>query len=330
MNVWRNRLQTLASPSETAVELRGRQFSSMASQRAVLGAGLAILLLISAASIGLEVKSRADAAWVDRTLFMLPKLSDMRLLIRQAESAARGFALSNDPNFVTEFQVARDRVPAELNELIEASRDNPDQTQLLEGSRPLIERRLAVSTERFRLVDAGDRAGVAALNERKEGRTAMRLISANLDRLTAEEERLLAIRTADSQRTRLALLGVDLAGGVLILLLAGLLIRSHRRSSQELNSSLIASRAENETLEAAVAERTETLLAAHEELRHSASILQSTFNGMAEAVLVIDTKGTVVLSNAAAARMLRYQQGMTVHNLRAMSAVYGADGATPM
>ena len=132
MNVWRNRLRTLASPSETTIEPRGGELSSMASQRAVLGAGLAILLLISAASIGLEVKSRSDAASVDHTLVVLHKLSDMRLLLREAESAARGYVLSNDPNFATEFHAARDRVPAELTELIQASRDNPRQTQLLE------------------------------------------------------------------------------------------------------------------------------------------------------------------------------------------------------
>ena len=302
----------------------------MASQRAVLGTGLAILLCISAASIGLEVKSRSDAAWVDHTLVMLHKLSDMRLLIRQAESTARGFALSNDQNFVTEFQAARDRIPAEFNELIQASRDNPEQTRLLEETKPLIERRLAVSAERFRLQAAGDSAGIAALNARKEGRSAMATINVNFDRLTAVEERLLAIRSADSRRTRLVLLGIDLAGGLLILMLAGLLIRGVRRSSEELNTSLNASRAENETLEAAVAERTEHLLAAHEELRHSASVLQSTFNSMAEAVLVIDARGTVVLSNAAATRMLRYQQGMTVNDLREMSIVYAADGATPV
>ena len=330
MNVWQNRLRTLVSPSETAVGLRGQQLSRVASQRAVLGTGLAILLCISAASIGLEVKSRSDAAWVDRTLVMLHKLSDMRLLIRQAESTARGFALSKDPNFVTEFQAAGERIPAELTELIEASRDNPDETRLIEQSRPLIERRLAVSAERFRLEAAGDSAGIAALNARKEGRSAMRLINVNFDKLTADEERLLAIRTADSRRTRLVLLGIDLAGGLLILMLAGILIRGVRRSSHELKTSLNASRAENETLEAAVAERTEHLLAAHEELRHSASVLQSTFNSMAEAVLVIDAKGTVVLSNAAAARMLRYQQGMTVNHLREMSTVHGPDGTAPI
>jgi signal transduction histidine kinase/CHASE3 domain sensor protein/CheY-like chemotaxis protein len=323
-------LQTLASPSESAVEPRGRLRSSIASQRAVLGAGLAVLLCVSAASIGLDLKSRSDAAWVDHTLVMLHKLSDMRLLLRQAESAARGYALSADPNFVTEFQTARARIPAELTELIEESRDNPQQTRLLAESRPLIERRLAVSSERLRLENSGDSAGIAALNARKDGRSAMQMINVNFDRLTAEEERLLTIRTVASQRTRMVLLGIDLAGALLILLLAAILIRGVQRSSQELKTSLDASLAENESLEAAVAERTEHLLTAHEELRHSASILQGTFNSMAEAVLVIDPTGTVLLSNPTAARMLRYQPGMTVYNLRKMSTVFAADGVTPL
>ncbi len=85
------------------------------------------------------------------------------------------------------------------------------------------------------------------------------------------------------------MLAIDLAGAVLILMLAFILMREARRSNQKLETSLNASKAENVTLEAAVAERTEHLLAAHEEVRRSASVLQSTFNSMAEAVLVIDT-----------------------------------------
>jgi PAS domain S-box-containing protein len=302
----------------------------MAAQRVVLGTGLAILLLISAASIGLEVKSRSDAGWVDHTLVVLHKLSDVRLLIRHAESAARGFVLSNDPNFVREFQAAHERIPAEVAELIEATKDNPQQTRLLQESQPLIERRLAVSSERLRLKSTGDTAGITALNDRTEGRTAMAVVNANFDKLTAEEERLLTARSADSRRTRTVLLGVDLAGALLILLLAALLVRGVRRANQEMKTSLDATQAENQSLEAAVAERTEHLLAAHEELRHSASILQSTFNSMAEAVLVIDTKGTVLLSNAAAAKMLSYRPGMTVDHLRNLSHVFRADGTTPM
>ncbi|SDS31024.1 CHASE3 domain-containing protein [Bradyrhizobium canariense] len=302
----------------------------MPSQRVVLGTGLAILLVISAASIGLEVKSRSDAAWVDHTLGVLQKLSDLRLLIRSAESAARGFALSNDPNFIREYRESSNQIEPALADLIEETRDNPVQTQLLESNRQLIARRLAVSAELARLQAAGDSSGIAALTARAEGRSVMDTIGVNFDKLVAEEDKLLAIRTADSRRTRIVLLGIDLAGALLILMLAAILIQEVRRSSRKLETSLDASRAENESLEAAVAERTEHLLAAHEELRRSASVMQSTFNSMAEAVLVIDTTGAVVLSNAAAEQMLRYRTGMTIEQVRSTSVAYHADGTTPI
>ena len=44
------------------------------SQRVILGAGLAILLVITAASIGLDVKSRSDAAWVNHTIDVQKKI----------------------------------------------------------------------------------------------------------------------------------------------------------------------------------------------------------------------------------------------------------------
>jgi PAS domain S-box-containing protein len=323
-------LQTLASPSETVAERKSGERPALASQRAVLGIGLAILLAISAGSVGLEVKSRSDAVWVDHSLGILKKLDDIQLLVSRAESSARGFVLTNDPDFVRIFQQSRDRIPPALDQLIAMTRDNPVQARLIEDSRALIARRLAIISERLRLQNAGDSAGVAALNARAEGRAAMRAIGINFDKVTAEQQRLLAVRSAESRRTRSVLLGIDLAGALLILVLAAFLIREVRRSSQQLKISLSASRAENETLEAAVAERTEHLLAAHEELRHSAAVLESTFNSMAEAVLVIDVKGAVVLSNAAAAKMLSYQEGMTVAHLRQKSTVYHHDGATPI
>jgi signal transduction histidine kinase len=201
---------------------------------------------------------------------------------------------------------------------------------LLKGSEPLIARRLAVSSELVRLQAAGDTAGIAALLTRAEGRAVMKTVGANFDKLAAEEESLLAVRSAESQFTRRVLLAINLAGVALILMLAVILIREARRARHKLENSLSATKAENESLEAAVAERTEHLLATHEELRRSASVLQSTFNSMAEGVLVIDTKGAVVLSNAAADQMLRYREGMTVNHLRKLSVVYQSDGSTPL
>jgi CHASE3 domain sensor protein len=259
-------LQTLATPSEFQNERPREKSPRVASQRFVLGTGLATLLAISAASIGLDVKSRSDAAWIDHTLGVLQKFSDLQLLICRAESASRGFVLSNAAVYVREFNESRDRIGPALAELIETTKDNPVQTRLLQESRELVGRRLEVSGEMIRLQTAGDSAAVAALNAGSEGRAIMGTIGANFDKLAADEQRLLAIRAADSRLTRVILLGIDLAGALLILLLAAILIRDVRRSSRTLQSSLSASKAVNESLEAAVAERTEHLLAAHEEL----------------------------------------------------------------
>jgi PAS domain S-box-containing protein len=301
----------------------------MPSQRIILGIGLAILLIIGAASIGLDLKSRSDNATVDRALGILAKLSDMRPQLRRAESAARAFALTGDQQFTKEYREASDAILRALAALIEAVKANPTETQLIEETKALVERQIAINGELIRLRTAGDGAAVAALVG-QEDRAAAAAIAGNLEKAVAEERRLLFARRAESETNGMFLLAIDLAGVALILVLATVLTLSTRRSRQELQDSLSATKATNEALEAAVAERTEHLVAAHDELRLSAAVLRSTFHSMAEAVLVIDPKGEILLSNPAAEKMLRYRPGMTVELLRSLSTVFHADGVTPL
>ena len=84
------------------------------------------------------------------------------------------------------------------------------------------------------------------------------------------------------------------------------------------------------SLEAAVAERTEHLLAAQEDMRLSTAVLKNTVQSMAEAVLVIDPRGEIVLSNPATERLLQYKPGMNVSDLRALNQTFDADGITPL
>src|SRR3954447_2820192 len=148
----------------------------MPSQRIILGSGLAILLLIGAASIGLDVKSRSDSASIEHTVLVLTKISDLRLLLRGAESAARGFALNGDANLLNEYRETGSRIASAFARLTEATKDNPGQTQLLQETETLVAQRLAVSSEVLRLQAAGDTAGLEALRARAEGRTAMAAI----------------------------------------------------------------------------------------------------------------------------------------------------------
>jgi signal transduction histidine kinase/CHASE3 domain sensor protein/ActR/RegA family two-component response regulator len=300
------------------------------SQRVILGAGLAVLLLITAASIGLDVKSRSDTAWVSHTVGVLKKISDLRALIRNAESAARGYEIYRSSSFNDEFQTAHGQIAPALAELKRGLRDNPDQIALLESTEPLVLRRIEVAAEAMRLRAGNDAAGIAALNGKAEGRGLMDTVMGNLDRLSAGEERLLSARSQDSRRTGIVLLGIDVAGALVILLLVLMVMRESQRTQVALTSSLHETQAAKEALEAAVAERTEHLVTAHDELRLSVNVLQSTFRSMAEAVLVIDAESTVLLSNPAAERMLLHRAGMSLGNLRALSDVFHGDGVTPL
>jgi PAS domain S-box-containing protein len=299
-------------------------------QNFIFGIGLAVLAIISAASIAFDVKSRSDAAWVNHSLEVSNKLTDTRLELRRAESAARGYVLTKDQYLVEEYRQSLVRITSIFVELKDAIKDNPGQSELLATSGPLVIRRFAITSEMISLYEAGDVPTIVALTNKAEGRALMQSIVAIFDRLVAEEQRLLVIRSAKSERTGSLLLTINLVGAALILVFAAILITKGRLSRRKLEHALDATKAENRSLEVTAAERAEHLLAAHEKLRTSASIFNSTFSGMAEAVLVLDNEEKIILSNAAAERLLQYCLGMTTGQLRLINVAYHTDGSTQL
>ena len=297
--------------------------SALRSHPLLHGIGLAILLLIGATSIAMDVKARDDAAWVTHTLDVLNKITDLRQLVRTAESASRGFALTRDPDFAREFRDTDARVPAALAGLKAAMSENPAQRELFDNTEPILTRRMQLTRDLLRLFEEHDTAGIAAFAARAEGRTAMEGLTAKLDAMTSEQQRLLAVRSAQSKSSGRLLLTLDLVGVGLILILGVLLTRGAYLANRALASSLSATKAANESLEAEVAVHEEHLGAAH-------SVLENTFTSIAEAVLVIDTTGTIVLSNPAAERLLGHRTGMSVADLWAVNRFFEPDGITPL
>jgi PAS domain S-box-containing protein len=292
----------------------------------MLGAVLAALMLIGAISVFLDLKSRSDARLVHHTLEVLRELSDARLLIARAESVARGFVLTNDPHLAAEYRDALDQIEPAFSNLIEITKDSPNQTRLLGSTKSVVARRLEKSSDLIRLQESGDATGLSALIAVAEGHRAMESVSENFGQLAAEEERLLATRTAQSQQTGRFLVTANLAGGALIFLLAALLVRQSDRSSRKLEGSLRYKEVENQSLENAVAERTRNLVAAQEELRRSSSVLIATFSSIAEAILVVDANGAILLGNPAAERLFGYSQGMTTDQLQVQNVPHQVDG----
>jgi PAS domain S-box-containing protein len=302
----------------------------MKRQRLALGLGLGTLLMIGAASTALGFKSRQQTAWVDHSLDVLQKTSELRLLIREAESASRGFVLTNAASFRAEFGETTDRIPVALADLQRAVADNPVQVALLRDLAPLISQRLDASADFIRLRAAGDGVGMTDLKTRARGRTAMATILANFDRFSAEERRLLTQRTAASATTGSLLLAINLSGIALLLVLAGVLLRRAQLSRQALLASLDRTSVTTSSLAAKTLRQHSDLAAAHLKLRHSTDVLQSTLNGMAAGVLVIDAAERVIFSNPAVERLLGYRADRPLPDVREQLRVTESDSATPI
>ncbi|MGY4308997.1 signal transduction histidine kinase [Bradyrhizobium sp. USDA 4369] len=72
------------------------------------------------------------------------------------------------------------------------------------------------------------------------------------------------------------------------------------------------------------------LAVAYDELRRSSAILESTFNSMAEGVLVVDPDGTIVLSNPAIDDFLATRAGKTFAEIVVENRFFASDGTTPI
>jgi CHASE3 domain sensor protein len=184
---------------------------ALPSQRFILGAGFAVLAVISAASIALDVKSRSEAAWVNHTLEVSNKLADMRLLVRRTESSARGYFLTGDQYFAKDYRQRLDRIAPAFSDLKDAVKDNVAQVQLLANTEPLVISGFTVTSEAMLLHAAGRAAGTAALTVAADDRARMESVDAGFDQLAKEEQRLLGIRSAESERTGSLLLAIDLS-----------------------------------------------------------------------------------------------------------------------
>jgi signal transduction histidine kinase len=303
---------------------------SASSQRLLLGIGFSFLLAISVTSVALGFKTRSNEAWVNHSFEVLNKLSEVRLLIRRTQSDARAYLLSSDRSFLDEYQRAFDRIAPALLALKDDIADNAAQSQLLATSKPLVERRLALLGEMIRLHSGGESAGVAAPMDKAEGRPLMETLVGNFDLLADQERDLLTARSAAAHRTAGLLIAIELACTMLILILAMILIGESRRSSKRKEAVLCASESSNRALEIAIAERTAHLVVTNERLRHSASVLNSTFASMADAVLVVDADGAITHSNVAAQQLFHGLDDIGIDRSIARLIVHHADGLTQL
>lgn len=243
------------------------------AQIVLLAAGLLILIGISASSIYLLYSLRDDADQIAHTLEVENQIYATLLQLRRAESAERGYLITSQPEFLTDFREAEAAIRPAFERLRQLVQDNPVQLRQLDEASPLMALRLDEFNRVVMLSSAGQRdEAIKIVQENALRRTTARIRDI-ADAMHREEEKLLRERTQEANSTQMwtAVATTSGSGAVLALAIASaLLVQRSRRLRDEAQQNLLEM---NANLESAVAERTTDLQEANEEIQRFAYIV---------------------------------------------------------
>src|SRR5437016_3556414 len=164
----------------------------------LLLAGFIVLVAISVASVLLVNKARDDNGWVTHTVEALNQINALLLEIRRAESAARGFLLTQGPEFLREHDAAVVNIVPYATKLAQLTGDNPVQADNLRKLSAAIDTRLGQFVREMDLVKQGNTAAATALvSDAAAGGTSVTIADVGVA-MRAEEARLLAMPTINA------------------------------------------------------------------------------------------------------------------------------------
>lgn len=239
----------------------------------LLAVGFLTLVALSLASIWLHVRAQQDAERAIAAHALEAKLVSLLLNLRRVESSQRGYLLSGDPQFLLTHRSEMDAMPPALAEIEAAVANNPVQREAFAPLKPQVIEMLDELRETIRRYDTGDTAGAIALFKTGAGRQSMENIRAIVERMQEEGERELALNSAQFQQTTGIVLAAELSGMALIVAVAFMSFMLSRRSIRVMQTAQQELRDNNAALESKVAERTQYLLDANNEIQSFASIV---------------------------------------------------------
>jgi signal transduction histidine kinase len=163
----------------------------------------AILVVLNAWWAFLSVRTLArNAESVAHSWQAVQQVERAMSSITEAETGEQGFLLSGSDAYLEPYTNARHSLPAELARLKSLTSDNESQQVRIGKLQDAVDRRMNTMEEAIaKRREMGDHA-TAALLIGGPGREAMNRIRILADAMEAEEDRLLAIRTATTQTSR--------------------------------------------------------------------------------------------------------------------------------
>lgn len=250
-------------------------FSSTFARRTItfLAAGVLALLAIVAVSVWLSVRTaqHAEAAVTERKIRTLA--TNLLTTTIDAETGQRGYLLTGEARYLGPFERAQPRLRSDLAELRGLLAADPKQLAGLNELADVIAAKMAELSETIDQAKAGrrDTAMQTVLSDR--GRLLMEKARLQLGALTSAAEARVTARLQEVNDGAELLTWVTAAGSLLIVLFAAGASWTVVQYTRELMAARTELQALNVGLEERVAERTEALTQANDEIQRFAYIV---------------------------------------------------------
>lgn len=173
-------------------------------ERTVLAGFVIVLALLGTVGI---VSQRTiiglidDSKWVTHTHIVLELLQRVSFRISQAEAAVRGFVITGDPTFESQYYDIRKQIPDLISELRTQTLDNPGEQTNVALLESLIGPRLVTMDQGIRARKSGGLEAVLALSNTNRGRQLSAEISTLAATMRGDEDRLLADRKLRAEQS---------------------------------------------------------------------------------------------------------------------------------
>ena len=211
-------------------------FKRLASTGSVL-CGLTVLLALVVLLTILQTRSEAVLlSWVRHARETIAVLNSLEITIQGAETGQRGFLLTGKPQYLEPYTGAHLRLPGLERHLAALVGRNPQERTIAVELVITVHRKMAELDSTVAAERNGDGRTALRIVQTDAGIDLMRRVDAQLNRLQAEEEHLLATRRAGLDRALDWLSVLAIGGSVLATLglaLGGLSLRRAARRTRE-------------------------------------------------------------------------------------------------
>ncbi|MGZ6040429.1 MAG: CHASE3 domain-containing protein, partial [Phenylobacterium sp.] len=179
--------------------------------------GFALLIAAVLATVALAAAQPRSYGWVTHTLQVENQVRTVLSRLVDAETGQRGYLLTGREDYLDPYNAAAARLDGDLARLRALVADNPRQLASAERLRAAAAEREVLLRQTLDLYRQGDHNAAIAIVKVGRGKALMEDIRAIVRDMMAEEERLLAQRTAEA-RARGRVVGWSFIAAILVVL----------------------------------------------------------------------------------------------------------------